>query len=389
MHSPTLFVLAAILLGMVAAALWAVSRFNPDIPGLKQWRRAYACGFLFCVSFLWARESPTVVSIMLAQAGMLLMAYLCMRGCLAYVGQAHWARWRVRLLIGALLMLALFFTVGRPDLRARMLLGSLGPAVFYLIAARVMLRHAGSAYPARQLFGWVCGVHGLFLVVRPLLFNMAATKVEVVTASVLIESIVALNVMGFCILLLVNEHVTTALRRLAEIDSLTGVFNHRTFMTLMEKAMSVAERAKLGLPVMLLDLDHFKQVNDTWGHQLGDEVLRHFVDVAEACLRKGDVMGRLGGEEFALFLPHTSYEDACLVAERLREQVETQPLHTPRGAIRLSVSIGVTVCGLGESPELALVRADQAMYRAKGGGRNRVEATVATPHAAFSPVAAP
>lgn len=373
MHVPTLFVLAALLMGIMAAVFQAVWRFNRDIPGLKAWTLAYAFGFLGCVGFLLRPQAPGPVSVLLAQGGILLMAYQCMQGCRAYAGRPF-ARLRgVWLLMAAWLLLALYFTVVQPDLRVRMVLASVGPGVFFLLSARAMWPHDVRAYPARRLTAWVCGGHGGFLLLRPLLFHAGSTHIEMVSSVVMIESIVVLNILGFCILMLVNEHVNAALRRLAESDSLTGVFNHRAFLTLLGKAMSVEARVDRRLPVLLVDLDHFKQVNDRWGHQVGDEVLRHFVTVTQACLRNGDVLGRLGGEEFAVFLPLASESVASRVAERLRARVEAQPCQTARGPVSLSVSIGVTLCVPDEAPEAALGRADRAMYRAKGAGRNRVE----------------
>ena len=95
--------------------------------------------------------------------------------------------------------------------------------------------------------------------------------------------------------------------------------------------------------------------------------------MTQTCLRQGDVLGRLGGEEFAIFLPQASEGEASQVAERLRAQVAAQPCQTARGPVALSVSIGVALCEPGERPEAALGRADRAMYQAKGEGRNRVQ----------------
>lgn len=372
MHSPTLFVLAALLMGIMGAVFQAVWRFNRDIPGLREWTWAYTVGFLFCLGLLLRPQAPGPVSVLLAQGGILLMSYCCMRGCHAYVGRPPAGPRGVGLFIVGWLLLALYFTVVQPDQRIRFLLGSVGPGVFFLLGARAMGAHREPGHPARLLFAWVCGGHGVFLLVRPGLFHVGSDHLSMVSVPVLVESIAALNLLGFCMLMLVNEHVTSALRRLAESDALTGVFNHRAFLTLLGKAMSVEARLGQHLQVMLLDLDHFKQVNDTWGHQTGDEVLRHFVSVANACLRQGDVLGRLGGEEFAVFLPQASGDEALLVAERLRAQIEGQPFQAARGLIPLSVSIGVTQCRHGEPPEAALGRADQAMYQAKASGRNRV-----------------
>lgn len=123
-----------------------------------------------------------------------------------------------------------------------------------------------------------------------------------------------------------------------------------------------------------MDLDHFKKINDSWGHKGGDDVLRHFVRLASACLRHEDVLGRLGGEEFAIFLPNAGHYGSLAVAERLRALVVSQPVVTERGPIGLTVSIGATQYRPGDSSDALLQRADEAMYQAKAHGRNRVQA---------------
>lgn len=373
MHSPTLFILAALLMGLMGAVFQAVWRFNRDIPGLKWWTQAYAFGFLGCVGFLLRSHAPAPVSVLLTQGGILLMACLCWQGCRAHVGRPLMRWLPVCWFIGAWLLLALYFTVVQSDLRVRLVMASVGPGVLFLLSAHTMWPRDSQDHPARRLTAWVFGVHGVVLLLRPVLFHVGSGHIEAVSVAVLVESIVVLNMLGFCILMLVNEHVNAALRRLAETDSLTGVFNHRSFLAVLSKAMSVEARLNRHLPVMLVDLDHFKRVNDTWGHQTGDEALRHFVAVANACMRQGDVLGRLGGEEFAVFLPQASGDEAVAVAERLRARVEAHPLPTAHGPIPLSVSVGVAHCRPGERPETALGRADHAMYQAKAAGRNRVE----------------
>lgn len=174
--------------------------------------------------------------------------------------------------------------------------------------------------------------------------------------------------------MLTNEYITRELRHLAEVDPLTSVFNRRAFLTLLEKAISSAHRTQSDLSVLAIDLDHFKKVNDTWGHNGGDDVLRHFVRLATGCLRNEDVMGRMGGEEFAIFLPNAGSAGTRAVAERLRGLVASQPVVTDRGPIGLTVSIGATQYVPGDSSDALLHRADEAMYLAKEHGRNRVEA---------------
>jgi len=165
-----------------------------------------------------------------------------------------------------------------------------------------------------------------------------------------------------------------ALTRLASTDTLTGLANRRYFIEQLEAEMRRWLRSGNASALLMVDLDWFKQINDTWGHAAGDEVLRHFADVLRRSLRRIDLPGRVGGEEFAILLPGSSAEDALAAAERLRRNIENEPASTSFGVISFTVSIGATLFAVGdESPDQPLLRADRAMYRAKACGRNRVE----------------
>lgn len=145
-------------------------------------------------------------------------------------------------------------------------------------------------------------------------------------------------------------------------------------MSAFNKQISVADRQHAPLSVLLIDLDHFKKINDTWGHRVGDDVLCKFVDIAKGALRDVDILGRIGGEEFAVMLPGTTLDDAKQIAERLRLAVMENMNRTDESPVGLTVSIGVARLIHGESSEMLIHRADEAMYLAKSTGRNRVEA---------------
>ena len=160
---------------------------------------------------------------------------------------------------------------------------------------------------------------------------------------------------------------------LARTDFLTGMNNRRSFYDLSEAAFKLARRHGQDLAVILLDIDQFKNINDAHGHAVGDEVLRNLSRiVAERC-RDSDVAGRVGGEEFAILLPHTNAENARELAERLREQMERSVVHLERGDVRFTASFGVAQMDAGcESLEALVAAADGAMYKAKERGRNGV-----------------
>lgn len=162
------------------------------------------------------------------------------------------------------------------------------------------------------------------------------------------------------------------LEDLVATDELTGLFNRRHFLRLAEREQAVLQDGQQhGLA--LIDLDHFKRINDQHGHAAGDRVLQTFAAVARACLRDGDILARYGGEEFVLLLPNTDADQFTACCERLREAFAAAE---PIGVVieQLSLSVGMTLLTAGDDLDDALHRADQALYRAKRSGRNRCDA---------------
>lgn len=168
------------------------------------------------------------------------------------------------------------------------------------------------------------------------------------------------------------------LRDLATVDTLTGLPNRRHFMSRLKEELERVQRGTTQQAcVLMLDLDHFKRVNDTLGHAGGDRLLRHFADLLREQLRLSDSCGRLGGEEFAVVLPGSDLEAARHFAERLRRKLADTPIQIEGEEVRITVSIGLTPIRHADStPDVILKRADEALYQAKAAGRNRVEAEV-------------
>ena len=171
----------------------------------------------------------------------------------------------------------------------------------------------------------------------------------------------------------IRKEMEEKLRVMAHKDALTKVNNRRRFLEFLEMEIKKVKRTGKAPSFMMLDIDKFKNVNDQFGHTVGDQVLCHFATVVLSGIREIDVFGRLGGEEFGVILPETSKEKAFIVAERLRSMVESSEIILSTGNINITVSIGVAELEAGESGEQLMVRADAAMYVAKQNGRNRVE----------------
>ena len=167
------------------------------------------------------------------------------------------------------------------------------------------------------------------------------------------------------------------LNELATTDGLTGLSNRRHFLEQAEAQLRQALRYNQEFSFMMLDLDHFKRINDTHGHDAGDEVLRAVARTMREVMRGTDILGRLGGEEFGAVMPETGVEAARQVAERLRLGIMEQPIAGPSGFVRITASIGIAHLGSGQTALSDLMKkADLALYEAKNGGRNRIVADV-------------
>jgi diguanylate cyclase (GGDEF)-like protein len=155
-------------------------------------------------------------------------------------------------------------------------------------------------------------------------------------------------------------------------DPLTGLLNRRYFTTLSQKEVARSLRHGLRFSVLMLDIDHFKRINDNFGHPVGDLAIKALAEVCNQALRPHDILARYGGEEFILTLPHTEEEGARVVAERIRKAVEQLEIATASGPVRFTVSIGLSIYNRDLSLERIVERADEALYKAKQGGRNRI-----------------
>ena len=160
---------------------------------------------------------------------------------------------------------------------------------------------------------------------------------------------------------------------LANVDVLTGALSRQHFMALAEQELARSLRYALPLVVLMLDLDHFKDVNDSYGHSAGDAVLKGFVQTVKEVLRESDVMGRIGGEEFSVLLPNTTQEGGCALANRFIDEVRANPVVFEGQSIAYTVSIGASDLTQQASFGVLLAECDAALYRAKKGGRDRLE----------------
>jgi len=170
-----------------------------------------------------------------------------------------------------------------------------------------------------------------------------------------------------------NAALLSELSAQASLDALTGAYNRRRFDELSERDIELSRRSLSSVAVVMIDIDWFKRVNDERGHSVGDQVLKMVTQACREALRSSDILGRYGGEEFAVLLPGSGEEESLAVAERLRERVEAKALPCGGESVSVTVSLGVYsgVPSPGEGLDVYLRRADEALYRSKALGRNK------------------
>lgn len=243
------------------------------------------------------------------------------------------------------------------------------------ISAGVLLMRKGNRLGQLYLLSWLplmfLGGWRIAEIMLGLPFN--ATVSLLFPASYVLAGI--LLYLGLGERILMYKHQRDANEQLARIDSLTDVYNRRALDERLRISAAQAEKSGRSMAVLFADIDHFKVINDTHGHAVGDVVLREVTSRIRGTLRFGDVLGRYGGEEFVIALPDCAEEEALQLAERIRHSIAESPISTPDAMVTATVSIGVSVLSDGLSGvDNAIKRADKALYHCKQTGRNRVAA---------------
>ncbi|MEX5745437.1 GGDEF domain-containing protein [Massilia sp. X63] len=343
-------------------------------PGLRLWMWA-RFGIGLCQLLGWSRPYLGVPSLNgIEGAGWILAVSLEVAAYCIFFGFARWQR--VLLPVSAL-ALAIVLAAGSAGTKVAYLnaLVAMVVALFAAAMAWILLRPKRRA----SLLQRIIGVNDAVFAVSVALWGASFLGSETVLGQraaheyAYIAGYLLMIVNGFGFLLLCKEKDDAEMARLATVDSLTGLPNRHAFLERAEYARQAALRQRQPLALAMMDIDHFKQINDRFGHATGDEALIVFARTVRETLRAHEAVGRLGGEEFAMVLPGTDLAGALAAAERLRRAVREAIVITSGTPYTMTVSVGVVVLDPNETLGMALARADHALYEAKRGGRDRVE----------------
>jgi diguanylate cyclase (GGDEF)-like protein len=286
--------------------------------------------------------------------------------------------WRLAPVVGLMGAGLAWFALVVPSLSARVALASSLYAVLCVLAVREFHRNGGMAVLTSRYMMLVFGLFAVAMTAR-IVTMLVFPENGIVLSGGPMEQMTFYNgiVQGILIalgyIILTTERLQQELRAQAALDPLTGIFNRRAFLEAASAHVPGRDALPESVAVLAIDLDHFKRLNDEFGHAVGDRVLQHFVATARRHLRKQDTLARFGGEEFIALLPGVTGAEAEAVAKRLGRAFASVPLMVEGRAVPATASIGVAHLASGSDDlEALLKRADQALYAAKTRGRDQV-----------------
>lgn len=377
----TMMVVIAAMTFLFAGLLELAGLHAGNVRGIRLWALA-SLSISIGLSLAIARLTPADGWVLVAGA-----SFVALGGGLQYVGiqafKSERSDWRIPVLVTALVFVqTLWFAVLSPNIDARAIANSLMLALINAACARALFvpvkpplrtayRFTGFSFAALAL---VFLLRAVVILLSPEQNYGLYANMPINPATFFAASMTQLCV-TFGFVLMLNYRLSCDLHDLASCDPLTGALNRRGLESEAERVQSRCIRNKTPLAVMLIDVDHFKKINDRYGHQAGDEVLRQLTNVVQAAIRTEDYFARYGGEEFCVLLPDVGENEALLMAERLRQQYAAMQMKIDGDIVSSNISIGVADSRtVGLAFGALISAADQALYRAKQQGRNCVVA---------------
>jgi diguanylate cyclase (GGDEF)-like protein len=375
----TLYVLATMIAAMLGAMLLFFGS-QENIPALKWWGTAYLLGAASIA--LWTLASDVLgemISLALNALGFLACAMVWNASRVFHGRKPNLPG----LVLGAIGWIAAVVTLAPEASAMRTTIGAGIVAVYAALTANELWGERRRTLQRRWPTIGVPVLHGFVLMLPILLGDLLRPHDDKFSGSVWVTVFsieLVLYAVGtvFVIFMLVSERAVSAHKKAASMDPLTSMFNRRGFAEACSRVIEREANAGRPVTVLIFDIDHFKSINDRFGHPAGDEILKLFAAVVINSLRISDLSGRIGGEEFAALLP-CSLEEGVIAAERVREAFAESGIVVEDGPVDTTVSIGVAGGPAGTELEVLLAAADTALYQAKRGGRNRVAAAEELP----------
>lgn len=375
----TLYLVATFVAAMLGALLMFFWR-QEKIEALGWWGAAYLLGAASIALWIAGGENLGFGLLLAVNAVGFIACGLVWDAARVFHGRAPSV---IGVVAGAIVWLAAVVFADPLSDHARLVLGAAIVAVYAALTAAELWRERRKSMRSRWPAIFVPILHGAVLMLPIVLGDVmdgpgtnphAAIWVTVFAAELVFYAIGTV----FIIFMLVSERTLAIHKTAASVDPLTGLLNRRGFGEATARMIEREAKAGRSITVMIFDIDHFKSVNDTYGHPVGDDVLKVFANVAVGALRITDLIGRVGGEEFAALLP-CAMDEALLAAERVREAFEQSGVAIDGAPLATTVSIGVAGGPANTELDVLMASADTALYRAKRGGRNRVEAVLEEP----------
>jgi diguanylate cyclase (GGDEF)-like protein len=375
----TMIFVTAMVTIIIAIGMFAISRMYPRLRAARFWAAGCALQTVGWVLFDLRSHAPGFITVVFGNL-LPLCSIAFFNAAFAEYSGIPFPRRAAIVFFSMVAALQAFFYGVAPSLPARMATFSLAALALTALCVQTLLRPDGKCVPVsrRLAAGLLCG-NCVFLGIRALLILMGIDLPTSVFSNDLIAAVTytgvnATNIlMTFGFLCMCHERQSEEVLRLASLDALTGIGNRRAMEQVMAEELRRAYADNMPLSVLLLDMDHFKRVNDTFGHSVGDRALQAAAAAIQFHTRSGDTAARWGGEEFLIALPGTSLLQATQVAERIRAEIRRSDLTTEGCRVALSASIGVAYSYGDESDFGPLLnRADANLYASKVAGRNRV-----------------
>jgi len=362
-----------LVLGVLFVVYWVKSR---AAPWFGWWSATLLLGSITSALYVW-RGTESLISVGLGNMALIASFACCWQGARAF--DRRRPLWSAVLVPPALWLAACLVATFTASIPYRIVLSSFLIAPLLAMAAVEFWRGRGERLPSRWPVVVIFASFALFFASRvPLIglapFPFGALPVEhgwvgafnlLMFAHTILLSVLLVS--------LSKERLELDQRTKAQTDPLTGALNRRAFVGRGERVLQRHAYERAPLCLLFLDLDHFKSLNDRFGHSGGDDVLMSFVGLVNACIRPTDFLFRIGGEEFCCLLPYTTTEQAHRVAERIRHQFEMTTVHVAGTPVRATASLGIASTEtFGYELDTLMRRADMAVYAAKRSGRNRV-----------------